>query len=88
MKMPKNCVAQAILFVVRNYNGKNLLKRSNQMIYEGLQFNSTISLSSNPCLMFLDFTWRRIGKEEKRKNVPYLSTLLRNIRNGFELRRL
>ena len=45
-----------------------------------------MKLSSNPFLMFRDFTWRRIGKEEERKNFPYLSTLSRNIRNGFELR--
>ena len=35
--------------------------------------------------MFRVFTWRRIGKEEERKNFPYLSTLSLNSGNGFEL---
>ena len=52
MKLPKNCVTQAILFFVRNYNGKNLLKRSNQIIYEGLQFDDITELSSVDCESF------------------------------------
>ena len=44
-----------------------------------------LKISSNPFLMFRDFTWRRIGKEDERKNFPYLSTLSRNSGNGFEL---
>ena len=36
-QIPKNCIAQAILFYVGNYSGKNLFKRSNQIIYAGFQ---------------------------------------------------
>ena len=44
-------------------------------------------LSSNPFLLFRYFTWRRIGQPISDRHFHYLSTLSRNIRNGFELRK-
>ena len=42
--MPENCVAQAILFFVRNNNGKNLFKHSNEIIYESFLINRQVQL--------------------------------------------
>ena len=73
----------------------NKLLRSYRPLFQAQYCLKKAQISKNPqnpessaesksisTVMFRDFAWRRL----ERKNFPYLSTLSRKIRNGFELR--
>ena len=72
----------------RHFHYLSTLSRNSRNGFElSRPYDMVRILSSNPFLLFPDFTWRRIGQPISDRHFHYLSTLSRNIRNGFELRK-